>query len=191
MPTWVAVVFAVITPLAFTINGVLTKHLTTKEKNPFNASNLSFSSYLIVNILMMICAIPYWILVSFSLRLFVIGLIGGLINTCGLVCVQNAMAVGPAGPVSAVVAISNLLLVIVEAFKMWKVPSIFEILAFLFGAYGAVILVLPGYFERFCFCCCPFVRKRRHQCLIQDCEFTDPKKSTGAGSNEYENIEEL
>ena len=142
---------------------------------------------------MIICAIPYWTLVSFSPRLFIIGLIGGLINTGGLVCVQNGLAVGPAGPVSAIVAISNLLLVIVEAFKLWKVPSVFEILAFLFGAYGAVILVLPEFFDKYCCCCCPFVKNRRHNCSAKDCEFTDPKKSTatGAGSNEYENIEEF
>jgi len=87
MPTWSAVLFGIITPLCFTTNGVLTKYLTNKKRNPFDPSNLSYSSYLWTNVVVIIAAIPYWILVSFSLRLFVIGLVGGLINTLGLVWV--------------------------------------------------------------------------------------------------------
>ena len=87
MPTVVAVLFSLATPLAFTTNGILTKHLTNKELNPFNPDNLSFSSYAATNIVVLIAAIPYWVYVSFSLRLFIVGLVAGLINTLGLVCV--------------------------------------------------------------------------------------------------------
>ena len=111
----------------------------------------------------MICAIPYWVLISFSMRLFFLGLIGGLINTLGLVCLQHALSKGPIGPVSAIAAISNPILVLIEAFKLWKLPSLLEFIAFIVGAYGAIILVLPQFFDKFCFCCCSFVKKKKRK----------------------------
>ena len=86
MASWVPVLFGIITPIAFTANGMLTKHLSKHQAN-FNASTISFSSYLVVNIVVMIFAIPYWCLVEFSPYLFWVGFFGALINTLGLVCV--------------------------------------------------------------------------------------------------------
>ena len=86
MPTWVPVIFGLVTPMFFTINGILTKHLTS-DKIGFDPSRISFSSYLLVNVIVMIFAIPYWIHYGFSQYLFWLGLIGSIINTLGIVCI--------------------------------------------------------------------------------------------------------
>ncbi len=52
--------FGVLTPLCFTASGVLSKHLTSAETN-FNPSTLAFTSYLIVNTIVIIVAVVYWI----------------------------------------------------------------------------------------------------------------------------------
>ena len=62
--TWIPALFGVCTPIFFSINGVLTKSLT-KESIGFDATNISFTAYLIVNILLLFGAIPYWSIAGF------------------------------------------------------------------------------------------------------------------------------
>ena len=154
MPPWPAILFGIFTPVLFTTNNVITKWLCNKDQNPFNASNLSFSSYLFTNLVVIIFAVPYWVFVGFQFRMFIIGLLGGLINTFGLVCVQLAIASGPGGPVQAIIFGSNLFLVVIEAVKYTRLPTTFEFTSLVFGAYGALIMVIPDIFEKFCFCWC-------------------------------------
>ena len=90
MPAYVAILFSLFTPIAFTTNGILTKHLTNKNINPFDPHNLSFTSYAITNIIILLGAIPYWIKISFSPKLFFIGMIGSFFDTLGHVCCQIA-----------------------------------------------------------------------------------------------------
>lgn len=78
LPSWIPVIFGVLTPVFFTTSGILTKHLTgtrregeplpSKEEKDrfFDASNISFSSYIVVNIVILCAAIPYWHYVHFS-----------------------------------------------------------------------------------------------------------------------------
>jgi len=152
-PTWVPVLFGLITPCSFTSNGVLTKHLTS-EKVGFNPSRISFSAYLIVNILVLLFAIPYWVKVEFSAYLFWVGFAGSIINTLGIVSIQNALSCGPAGPISAIAAVASVLLVVIEAVKTWKMLSIMELIGLIFGIYGALVLVIPTFFEKICCFCC-------------------------------------
>lgn len=152
-PIWIPIVFGILTPVTFTVNGILTKHLTG-DKMKFNPSTISFSAYLLVNIIVLLCAIPYWQAIPFSQYLFWIGLVGSVINTLGIVCIQNALSLGPAGPVSAIAAVASILLVIVEAVKHSKWLSSMESIGLVLGIYGALILVIPDVFERFCFCFC-------------------------------------
>ena len=137
----------------FTTNGILTKHLTSERIN-FNASTISFSAYFIVNLIVIICAIPYWVIFGFSTYLFWLGLIGSIINTLAIVCIQNALSLGPAGPVSAIIAVGSVLLVIIEAFKHSTMISLMECIGLVLGVYGALILVIPELFEKYCFCWC-------------------------------------
>lgn len=142
LPTWIPVLFGVVTPIFFTISGYLTKQLCDSNVG-FNPSTLSFSSYFGVNSLILIFALFYWNTVAFSHYLFWLGMVGSIINTFGIVFMQNAVANGPAGPASALAAVSNLLLVIIEAVKNQEMLSLLEIVSLLFGTFGAMILVVP------------------------------------------------
>jgi drug/metabolite transporter (DMT)-like permease len=148
--TWVPVLFGVITPCMFCTNGMFTKKILSPEIG-FDASNISFSAFGVVNVLVLCAAIPYWINVSFNQYLLWVGGVGAIINTLGLVCIQNALKLGPAGPVSAIAATSTVLLVIIEAAKHARMISVYEGIGLIFGVYGALILVIPEKFE----CCYP------------------------------------
>ena len=147
LATWVPALFGVFTPVFFSLNGVLTKHITS-EKIGFDATNITFTAYLLVNIFLLIFAIPYWTIVNFDKKLFWIGLFGSVINVLGLVCIQNALAKGPAGPVSAIAAVSTLLVVIIEAIINHKMLNFMELIGVILGFFGAMILVIPEQFEK-------------------------------------------
>lgn len=149
-PSWIPVLFGIITPCMFCTNGMFSKKVFSPSVG-FDASNLSFMSYGIVNVIVLAFAIPYWVNKDFNNYLFWVGAAGSIINTLGLVCIQNALAIGPAGPISAIAACSSILLVIIEALKVGKMISLAEIIGLIFGCYGAFILVIPEKFE----CCWP------------------------------------
>ena len=67
---------------------------------------------------------------------------------------QNALSLGPGGPVSAISQVSNILLVVIEAIKHTKMLSKMESIGLVLGIYGALILVIPEIFEKYCFCFC-------------------------------------
>lgn len=152
-PTWVPALFGLVTPMTFCSNGILTKHLTS-DKVGFNPSRLSFNIYFLVNLVIMIIAIIYWQNYPFNKQLFYLGLGGSIINTCGIVCIQNALSNGPAGPISALAATPSFFLVIIESIKYGKVPSTMEWIALVFGFYGAMVLVIPDYMAKVCCFCC-------------------------------------
>ena len=123
--------------------------MSLHQKN-FDASTISFSSYVVVNIIVMLFAIPYWCLVEFSPYLFWVGMVGSIINTFGLVLCQIAQSIGPLGPVCALTALSSLLLVIIEAIKAHKWLTLFELLGLIFGTVGALVLVIPDVMIKIC-----------------------------------------
>jgi hypothetical protein len=61
---------------------------------------------------------------------------------------------GPAGPVTAISAMSSPALVVVMALVNWKMISAMELIACLFGMYGALLMSNHKFFEKRCFCCC-------------------------------------
>jgi len=86
IPKWIAVVLGIITPILFTINGILVKNLTGPRMR-FDPSTMAFSSYFVVNCVIIVFAAIYWSKSgTFSLYLFWLGFAGSLINTCGIVC---------------------------------------------------------------------------------------------------------
>jgi drug/metabolite transporter (DMT)-like permease len=152
VPVWVPILFGLLTPVCFTTNGLLTKHLTNTVG--FNPSRLCFNSYFIVNLLVAIVAVFYFQSHPFDMNLFWLGLAGSIVNTLGITCIQNALTLGPIGPVSALSASSTFLLVVVEAIKWATLPSAIQMIALVFGLYGAFVLVIPEVFAKiFCFCC--------------------------------------
>ena len=60
VPPIVPVIFGIITPVCFTANSMLMKHLTSKLEYPFNSTTLSFSSYACVNAIISIAGIIIW-----------------------------------------------------------------------------------------------------------------------------------
>jgi len=149
LPKWMPVLFGIITPLGFTLNAILVKHLTS-ARIKFNATTMAFSSYLLVNCIIMLFAIPYWkIYDTFRADLFWIGLAGSMINTLGIVCAQNAMAKGPAGPASALSSVSYILFTIIQAIKYQMLPRPLELVGLAFGTLGSMLVVVPQWFD----CC--------------------------------------
>lgn len=149
-PIWVPVLYGLLTPLCFTASGMLTKHCCN-EKIGFKPQRLAFQSCLIVNVIIIIVGSFYWTKIGFNKELMVDGIAGSIINTLGISTIQIALSLGPAGPVSAIASFSNLFLVFVEAIRKKQMISLLDIIALAFGLYGGFILVIPSFFERFCF----------------------------------------
>lgn len=108
----------------------------------------------VVNVLILIFAIVFWQYYHFSQDLFWLGLIGSIINTCGLTFMNTAISIGPLGPVASIGACANILLVIIEAVRHMKVPTYVEFIALVVGFGGALELVVPEFFEKVFCCCC-------------------------------------
>lgn len=148
IPPFVPVVFAIVTPIVFTMNGILVRKLTSPDSGiNFNGKNLSFASQLLVNTFILIVAISYWQSHHYSGELFLFGTLGSIINTLGLYLSNLAYTNGPLGPVSSITCSSNILLIIVEALIYKKVPTWVEILGFLLGFAGTLEIVFPKLFE--------------------------------------------
>ena len=82
----------------------------------FNATKITFTTHLVMNIMFLIVGIPYWLhFNNFSMYLFKLGMFGGVLNCLGLVSLQNAFATGPLGPCLAIVALSSIVFVIIES----------------------------------------------------------------------------
>lgn len=158
----VPVIFGILTPIVFTVNGILIRKLTSVEHGfNFNASDMSMSGYFFVNLLILIFSVFFWQSHEFDMQLFILGTIGSIINTIGISLNTTAYAKGPLGPVSAIAATSNILLVIEEAIRKLTVPSWVEFLALIIGFLGALELVFPEIFEKMAECI--FGRSRRNE----------------------------
>jgi uncharacterized membrane protein len=81
------------------------------------------------------------------------GLVGGCIAGIGLGLLQNAIAIGPGGPCYAIIAMSSVLLVIIEALLDWEMVSIMEFCGCILGTYGVLIITNHGLVYKYCLCC--------------------------------------
>lgn len=152
LPSWIPVLFSIITPMSFTANHLLAKSFRQGPVK-FNIQEISFSGFFAVNAVLLLPSLYYWFFISFSMRLFIIGFFGSIINTFGKVCVQNAVARGPAGPASALLAMNSLILLVYDGIKNNTAPTLVEIVGLILGLFGSLMLVVPGMFERLCKCC--------------------------------------
>ena len=133
---------------------MLVKHLTS-ERIGFDALNVTFSTISAVNTLVLIISIFYIANVDkFDPYLFGIGLAGSFFDNIGIVCVTKAFSCGPAGLVAAICTSTNLFLTIIEAIKHERSLSKMETIGLSLGLYGALVLVIPQVFEKYCFCLC-------------------------------------
>ena len=86
LPSWIPVLFGIITPMSFTANQMLAKSF---KRGPvkFNIEEISFQGFMAVNVVLIIPTLYYWMYVDFNMRLFVVGFVGSIINTFGKVCI--------------------------------------------------------------------------------------------------------
>jgi drug/metabolite transporter (DMT)-like permease len=154
IPTWVPVLTAFFQPFGYTAWAMLAKHLTS-ERIGFDAMNVTFSTISTVNFCVLIGSLFYFgHFGEFDTYLFTIGLVGSFLDTLGIVFITRAFSSGPAGLISALATSTNLFLTILEAIKHHRGLSKMESFGLLLGIYGALVLALPSFFEKFCFCFC-------------------------------------
>lgn len=145
---------ALIAPFGYTAEAMLAKHLT-RERIGFDSLNVTFSTILAVNSLALIGSIFYFSKVGgFTTYLFWAGLAGGFFDSVGIVCCSKAYSLGPCGLVSAIITSINLFLTIIEAIKHQRDLSFWEKVGLSLGLYGALVLAVPKFFEKYCFCLC-------------------------------------
>ena len=114
-----------------------------------------------VNAIIQIIAVVYWYKVSFDARIFWIGLASGLFESLGKTCIQTAIAIGLAGPASAISSVGGVELVIYEAIKNGRMITFIETVALILSFIGSVTLVVPNAVKKI-FCPC-WVNREREQ----------------------------
>ena len=61
LPTWMPVLFGILTPITFCSNGVMLRYLTSEQRGiGFDGSTISMTSIFCVNVLILVFAIVYW-----------------------------------------------------------------------------------------------------------------------------------
>ena len=112
VPAWIPVMYAILTPFLFSIQGLFIKHLTS-ERIGFDCTCVTFGASSFVCTIIIIVGIGYyWQNYQFDTYLFSVGLIGSIFDTVGIVSIQNAFSKGPAGPVAALGSCTALILVV-------------------------------------------------------------------------------
>ena len=101
VPTIVPVLFGILTPVFFSMYGMVFKHFTS-DRIGFKHYNLIFSTVIFVNTIILLTVIPYWSDGHFDMRLFWIGFFGSILDTLGKVSGTSALKFGPAGPCAAI-----------------------------------------------------------------------------------------
>lgn len=111
MEAWIPITCAVVFPVLLTWNNLLTKFMT-KDKVGFNPSRVTYFTFGLMNIGILAISIPIWIRdKNFSPELFFVGFVGSCVNILGIICCQNAIAVGPIGPIMAIIALASIIFV--------------------------------------------------------------------------------
>lgn len=142
----------VFTPITFAVSIMLMKHLTT-DRMGFNSSDVTFSSTGFIQFFTLVVAISwYWTKIeSLDWYLFLLGFIGSVTQSLGMSFINKAFTLGPSGTVSALGSVSAFFLVLIQAVKNLKSPRTLEIIGFIIGFIGALVLVIPDAFKC-CFC---------------------------------------
>lgn len=148
------ILFAILSPITFATSSMLIKYMANVKAMP--VSLVSFTSFTIVNTLLMIAGIIYWATTDFNQGVFWIGLVGSIINNLAIVLIGYTLSIGPAGPVAAITTVQTIILTVIMALIQAKVPKSFEILGLILGLLGALVLSIPEFMAkvfRGLFCC--------------------------------------
>ena len=128
------------------------KHMS-RERVGFNAANATFNCVLLVNGALLVAGAVYWGNHGIDSRYLVIGFFGGIAEALGKVLTQLALAIGPVGPATAIIQMSSVWLVVVEAVRLRRAPSGVEFIALALSVVGSLLLVVPQVFFRLFSCC--------------------------------------
>ena len=83
--------------------------------------------------------------------LLIIGTLGSIVNTLGLVLLCKAFSVGPLGPVQALACIQSIMFSAVQALVLSKMPTSLELIGMFIGILGALVLTIPDQLKRLFF----------------------------------------
>ena len=138
---------AIITTFGFASAGMTVKFLVKKRN--FNPTTLAFSVFLCSNSIALIIGIFYWINFHFVFRCLIIGTFCGICNSLGIASLINALALGPAGPCTAIAnSTAYLLFTVAEALINLRMLRALEILGFVFGICGVMAISAPQAIKR-------------------------------------------
>jgi len=150
VPSWFPTLLAMLAPIGFSLSSILVKWLVGKRK--LNATTLPICAYTVVNLVISIASVCYFLLSAFNWQAFLLGFISSIINTLGIICTVHAFSSGPIGPTSALINSGTILLVIVEGIRFLTVPRYLEVLSVLVGLLGGAILTMPREIQRVILC---------------------------------------
>ena len=160
LPSWIAVLFAVITPVSFTARVITFRKLTgpTHGLN-FSVLTLMMSSFFVPNLFVMAGAIYYWTTISpIDWHTFLLGTVGSVIDSMAMNLIYVALSLGPGGPTTAIVSMCSVLITLLETFRQHKMPSPIELAGLAIGIVGALEFVVPKLVHLVF--CCGFTPKR-------------------------------
>lgn len=154
LASWVPVTFAVTTPIFFTGRVILLRRMTMAQFGIcFNPITFTMMVFFIDNALLLIGAIVYWQYFAFDSYLFLMGTIGVLFDSGGLLLAYVAIGKGPGGPLAAFYCLSTIGVILIDSVRYLTVPSWIEIVGCVIGLLGALEFVIPQYLERIIFPC--------------------------------------
>lgn len=151
VPAIVPIVFAILTPIAFSCQASMMKHLVT-DRVGFDPCVLSFSSQFIISFVILIFGIYHWVdSEPLDLKLVKYGLLSGFCECIGNAMILYAIANGPGGPACALYSLQAVFLDVFELSILERPLGVVEILALVFCTIGLALVVLP---KKLVCCCC-------------------------------------
>jgi len=116
-----AVLISLCTPFLFAMTGIWVR--ISKIKGGITPSNLTLSSNFIVSVVMVIVAFATLPLEEFTKEIFYRMLIASFLSIIALMLFSNAMAIGYAGPVSALTTVQPIVHTTLNAVFLDEIPS--------------------------------------------------------------------
>lgn len=154
--SWIPVVIALLYPVLITLRVILFRRMTQKSYGmEFNVYTLFNLAYLLIGIIFAIFGIViYWPSVEVTWHLIWVGAFAGATNHMALLTLYKGISMGPAGPIIAVTCLSSVFVLIIEAIRIGRVPTIIEILGIIIGTIGAIEFVYPELFDKIIYSFC-------------------------------------
>lgn len=143
VPAIVPIVFAILTPIAFSCQASMMKHLV-QERVGFDVCVLSFTSQFVISLVILGFGISHWTDKESIIVLDVkYGLLSGFCECIGNAMILYAITNGQGGPACAIYSLQGVFLDIFEITVMKRPLGVVEIIAAIFCIIGLALVVLP------------------------------------------------